>query len=325
MSMFMLPGSPVRRFLLLLLLAQTFTLKAQRVGVGTNSPHPSAQLDVSSTERGFLIPRMSYAQILAVANPSAGLQIWCTNCNTTGQMLVFTGQAWEAVSFTAVVQPVLTGAHTCGTPNVHNTASGISYGSMNDQEGNIYKTIQIGTQTWMAENLKSGRYRNGDIIPTITSNGGWANSSSGASSWMNNDSAANACPYGRIYNRFAVVDSRGLCPSGWHVPSDAEFNTLSNFLGGTAQAGGKLKSTSTLWQSPNTGANNSSGFSALPGGSRAFNDGSFSATGNQGYWWSSTNFISNLNYYYALLFNDGSFVRDFVDEKYGFSVRCVKD
>jgi uncharacterized protein (TIGR02145 family) len=215
------------------------------------------------------------------------------------------------------------GSNSCGVPDVHNTAK--TYGSMNDQQGNVYKTIVIGSQEWMAENLKTDRYRSGDAIPRITSNGTWSSLNSGATCWMNNDSSANACAYGRIYNRFAVVDPRGLCPAGWHVPSDAEFSTLATNLGGTDSAGGKMKSTSALWQSPNTGASNSSGFSALPGGSRQFNDGSFSAPGAGAYWWSSTNFISNLNYYYALLPNDAAFLRDFVDENYGFSVRCVKD
>lgn len=214
-------------------------------------------------------------------------------------------------------------SNSCGISNVHNP--GKTYGTMTDQQGNLYKTIVIGSQEWMAENLKTDRYRNGDAIPNILSNGVWASLTSGATCWLNNDSAANACAFGRIYNRFAVVDSRGLCPAGWHVPSDLEFNTLAANLGGLDAAGGKLKSTSNLWQSPNTGANNSSGFSALPAGSRQFNNGSFSAPGGQGYWWSSTNFISNLNYYYALLSNNGSFIRDFVDENYGFSVRCVKD
>ncbi len=221
------------------------------------------------------------------------------------------------------VKFVPSASHSCGTANVHNTTK--TYGSVTDQQGNVYKTIVIGSQEWMAENLKTDRYRNGETIPQITSNGTWASLTSGATCWMNNDSSANACPYGRIYNRFAVVDARGLCPAGWHVPSDTEFSTLATNLGGTAQAGSKMKSTSGLWQSPNTGANNSSGFSALPGGSRLFNNGSFSTTGGQGYWWSSTNFISNLNYYYALLSDNSGFLRDFVDENYGFSVRCVKD
>jgi uncharacterized protein (TIGR02145 family) len=221
------------------------------------------------------------------------------------------------VNFTAI------SAHSCGTTNVHNPVK--IYGTIADQQGNVYKTIVIGNQEWMAENLKTDRYRNGDAIPCVSANGAWASLTSGATCWMNNDSSVNACPYGRIYNRIAVADPRGLCPAGWHVPSDEEFNTLATSLGGTDQVGGRMKSTSSLWQSPNIGASNSSGFSALPGGSRQFNDGSFSAPGAGAYWWSSTNFISNLNYYYALLPNDAAFLRDFVDENYGFSVRCVKD
>jgi uncharacterized protein (TIGR02145 family) len=213
-------------------------------------------------------------------------------------------------------------SNTCNTNALNNN---LTYGSMTDQDGNEYKTIQIGSQTWMAENLKVRRYRNGDLIPLSTSNADWATRISGATCWQNNDSTTNDCAHGKIYNWFAVTDSRNLCPTGWHVPSDTEFNTLSDYLGGNTIAGGKLKSISTVWLNPNTDAINSSGFSGMPSGSRVFNSGAFSAIGGQGYYWSSTNYISNLSYYYALLFNNSEFVKDFVDKKYGFSVRCIKD
>ena len=120
-----------------------------------------------------------------------------------------------------------TAEHTCGTLNVHNPD--LIYGTMTDQEGNVYKTIVIGTQEWMAENLNTGVYRNGDAIVTDLDNAAWGATTSGAWSYYNND-ASFACPYGKLYNWFACTDSRGLCPTGWHVPSDAEWTTLTNFL-----------------------------------------------------------------------------------------------
>jgi uncharacterized protein (TIGR02145 family) len=138
-----------------------------------------------------------------------------------------------------------------------------------DIDGNIYETVKIGTQIWMAENLKTSHYRNGSAIKEIEDNTTWANiEKAGASTpgWCYyNGTAINNPTYGKLYNWYAVNDSRHLCPTGWHVPTDVEFQLLSNDLGGDEVAGGKMKAT-TLWTAPNTGADNSSGFSALPAG-----------------------------------------------------------
>jgi uncharacterized protein (TIGR02145 family) len=185
--------------------------------------------------------------------------------------------------------------HTCGAPNVHNPD--LTYGSMTDQEGNVYKTIVIGTQEWMAENLNTSIYRNGDPIPTNLDDAAWSSTTSGAWAYYNND-ASNACPYGKLYNWYTCVDARGLCPVGWHVPSDAEWIVLTDFLGGEAVAGGKLKSTGTieagtgLWYAPNINAINISGFSAPPSGYKAgSNDlvlvGEFNYLLLNGNWWSA--------------------------------------
>jgi uncharacterized protein (TIGR02145 family) len=158
---------------------------------------------------------------------------------------------------------------------------------MTDQEGNVYKTIVIGTQEWMAENLKTSIYRNGeaiDITGTSFTTGAWS---------LNNDSQYD-CPYGKLYNWYAVVDSRNVCPTGWNVPTDEEWTTLTDYLGGQSDenynffAGGKMKSTGfQYWLNPNTEANNESGFSGLPAGIRIF-DGTFSSFGNNGFWWSTS-------------------------------------
>ncbi len=198
----------------------------------------------------------------------------------------------------------------------------LQYGSMTDIEGNTYKTIKIGSQTWMAENLKTTKYNDGTSIPNVTDNSVWAGLTSGAYCWYNND-INNRNTYGALYN-WHVVNTGKLCPTGWHVPADGEWNTLTNFLGGASISGGKLKYV-TGWSSPNTGATNSSGFSALPGGARDSNNGSFLNVGSYGYWWSSSEYDSSnawnryLHYDYASLYRYGNYKRG------GFSVRCVRD
>jgi uncharacterized protein (TIGR02145 family) len=153
-------------------------------------------------------------------------------------------------------------------------------GTVTDVDGNIYKTIGIGSQIWMAENLMTTKYRDATPIPNITS------SLSGAYCWYNNDSATYKNTYGALYNWYAV-NTGNLCPVGWHVPTYSEWNTLISFEGGCAIAGGYLKETGTAhWVSPNTGATNKSQFSALPGG--AFTMVVFFAIGFEGYWWSAS-------------------------------------
>jgi uncharacterized protein (TIGR02145 family) len=220
-----------------------------------------------------------------------------------------------------------TAEHTCGTLNVHN--ADLTYGTMTDQEGNVYKTIVIGTQEWMAENLNTGIYRNGDAIVTDLDNSAWGATTSGAWSYYNND-ASYACPYGKLYNWFACTDARGLCPTGWHVPSDAEWTTLTNFLGGLSVAGGPLKSTGTaidsngLWTSLNVDATNSSGFSGPPCGYRN-GIGIFGAMGVQSYLWCSTQSVAFGGWVRVLFDNNGTVARSSNYKESGYSVRCVRD
>jgi uncharacterized protein (TIGR02145 family) len=142
-------------------------------------------------------------------------------------------------------------------------------------------------KVWMRKNLDVRTYRNGDKIPHVKSKAIWDTLTTGAWCWYNNDSATGAA-YGKLYNWYAVNDPRGLAPTGWHVPSDAEWDTLSTFLGGDGYAGGKMKETGTThWWDPNADATNSSGFTALPGGTRYYL-GEFFDAGGYGYWWSST-------------------------------------
>jgi uncharacterized protein (TIGR02145 family) len=189
--------------------------------------------------------------------------------------------------------------------------------------------VQIGNQIWMTKNLNVSRYRNGDPIPQVTNPTQWANLTTGAWCYYNND-PANGPIYGKLYNWYAVIDPRGLAPAGWHVPSDAEWTILTTFLGFTDVAGAKMKATGTLeagtglWKSPNASATNSSGFSALPGGTRSF-IGLFSNVGFNGYWWSSSEY-DNTNVWYGYLFyTNGSAYRNYAQKVNGFSVRCIKN
>lgn len=221
-------------------------------------------------------------------------------------------------------------AHTCGATNVHNPAK--SYGTMTDQQGNVYKTIVIGTQEWMAENLKTSIYRNGNAIANVTDDTQWSGLTTGAFCYYNNDSQYD-CPYGKLYNWYAVADTRYVCPMGWHVPTDAEWSVLINYLDPDADggdntfnvAGGKLKSTGLeYWFAPNLDATNEEGFSGLPAGNR-YPNSNFYDLGDYGVWWSSTE-NSTINAWNRTLgYNNGNVFRNYYTKDYGFSVRCLRD
>jgi uncharacterized protein (TIGR02145 family) len=200
----------------------------------------------------------------------------------------------------------------------------LSINQISDIEGNVYNTIQIGTQLWMKENLKVTKYRDGSLIPIVANMTSWSGLSSGACCWINNDPVTYANTYGALYNWY-TTDDDNLCPIGWHVPTDADWTILTDFLDGLDVAGGKLKEVGTAhWESPNTGATNEFGFTALPSGSRS-NYGGFYDFGRYGYWWSSSE-ISTVVASHRGVQYDGSNV--FVvanDKRFGFSIRCLKD
>lgn len=197
--------------------------------------------------------------------------------------------------------------------------------TVTDIDGNIYRTVKIGNQIWFAENLKVTHYRNGDAIPYVTDNTTWGDLTTGAYCNYNND-VNNSTTYGHLYNWYAVTDSRNIAPAGWHIPTDAEWQTLVDYLGGDAVAGGKMKETGTIhWRSPNTGATNESGFSALPGGDRFANGTYFDYVGSRGYWWSSTEYGSSCAESRDLNYGSSEVYRITADGHFGFSVRCVRD
>lgn len=202
---------------------------------------------------------------------------------------------------------------------------GLTYGSVTDIDGNTYKTVVIGSQTWMADNLRTTRYNNGKKIKTITDNLAWVGLSTPAYCWYNNNISFKSY-IGALYNWF-VIDSGNVCPNGWHVPTDEEWTTLGNYLGGNSIAGGAVKEEGTThWDSPNAGATNSSGFTSLPSGYRSATDGTFNGMFNYEGWWSSTEY-NELKPYYRntsalnaeLWRGNGQF------KAMGRSIRCIKD
>lgn len=191
-----------------------------------------------------------------------------------------------------------------------------------DIDGNIYHTVTIGTQVWMVENLRVTKYNDGTSIPHITSNYSWGLSAGYC--WYQNDATNFKNTYGAIYSWFAINTIK-LAPIGWHIPSDAEWTVLINFLGGENYAGGKLKESGLIhWVTPNTSANNESGFVGLPGGFRYF-DGSFNKIGFEGYYWSSTVYDLQDAYCRSINSSSGRVYRINASKGYGYSVRCIKD
>jgi uncharacterized protein (TIGR02145 family) len=180
---------------------------------------------------------------------------------------------------------------------------------------------RIFEQTWMQKNLDVVTYRNGDIIPQVADNDTWDNLTTGAWCYYDNDTA-NA-KYGKLYNWYAVNDPRGLAPDGWHIPSKEEFIELVDSLGGDVVAGGKMKAT-VLWNSPNTGATNESGFTGLPGGLRSAG-GICSSIGTAGYWWTTKEHDATTAVERSLNYDITDCYMYFLEKSWGMSVRCVKN
>lgn len=275
------------------------------IGVGTSNPNASAVLDVTSTNKGLLPPRMTYAQRNAISNPAAGLIIWCSDCLPKGELQVYNGTEWT---------------------NLTGGAAAVNYVQL--------PSVTVGTQIWTLKNLDVANYKNGDPIPKVTDNTQWANLSTPAWCWYNNDSATYAATYGRLYNWYAVTDPRGLCPTGWHVPTDNEWFTMVKFIdpsavltsGGeqSSTAGGALKST-TGWSSSNVGATNSTGFTLLPAGTRNAVSGAFASVGFWTHLWTTTNTIVSNPFAWLAGTATAAIQKGGYSYTWGFSVRCIRD
>ena len=282
--------------------------KSQHVGLGTNTPDASAVFEIKSTSGGFLPPRMNFTQRNTISNPATGLMIFCTDCDSSGQPQYYNGHRWCNMMGGVAANPIFVDT----------------------------MTVLIGSQVWSAQNLSVSSYRNGDIIPQITNTAQWANATTGAWCWYNNDSVTYAAKYGKLYNWYAVNDSRGLAPVGWHVPSESDWNKLVKYLDPTADttcqnctqstiAGGFMKESSVInWLSPNVGANNNSHLACLPGGYR-YSDGLFYNIRYYGYFWSSADFSATQAGLRYLFYNDANINRYNFVKSNGFSVRLIRD
>ena len=197
--------------------------------------------------------------------------------------------------------------------------------SIADVEGNVYKFVKIGQQYWMAENLKTAHYNNGDEIGTTSpATLDIYGQTTPKYQWAYDGDENNVETYGRLYTWYTATDSRGVCPTGWHVPADAEWIILTDFLGGELIAGGKLKETGTThWNSPNTGATNEFGFTALPAGHRYYH-GAFTTIGDNGWWWSTTEDYWASSWYRLINYGGTYMTRDNNYKELGLSIRCVR-
>ena len=258
--------------------------------------------------------------------------VWSTNPNPTIALTTKTTNGGGIGSFTASI----TGLTTSTTyyvrayaTNISGTAYGneISFTTTNlpaDIDGNIYDTVVVGSQTWLKQDLKVSRYRNGDAIPQITNSTTWGNLTSGAFCWYNNDSITYNAVYGKLYNWYVIADSRGICPVGWHVPTPSQFSQTINYLGGGTVAGGAMKEAGTShWNSPNV-ATNSSRFTGLPCGERFTN---FSGIGQLNWWWIFNPLDLTNGEALGVINGDANFYgfSNPSNKTAGWSIRCVKD
>ncbi len=232
-------------------------------------------------------------------------------------------QQWSAMGLDAKVGDVLDRVlGVSASVKALSREEGPPCGNPFEYNGYAYRTVRIGDQCWFAENLRTEKYNNGDVIPSNLSDSYWTKTTSGAVA-VCNESASYLDTYGRLYNWHAVDNSRGLCPSGWHVPSDGEWTVMTDYLGGASVAGTPMKTTYG-WHNGGNGTN-SSGFSGLPGGIRSADSGLFNSVGDYGFWWSSSvDLVSDawshyLGHGFENVYRGGQGIR------YGFSVRCIRD
>ena len=307
--------------LILLLIAITmiasYSLKAQ-VAINTDgsNPDPSAMLDVKSTDKGFLLPRLSVAEIAAISNPADGLQVYNT---TDGKLYIYvtTLAEWKQLSY-----------------GLNSLSSDCGFPITDTRDSQTYNTVLIGNQCWMSENLNIGdmvegqydQFNDGDFDKYCFDNDTLnCDTYGGLYQWAEMVQYLNGASNTNSWNPVPTGNVQGICPTGWHLPTDVEWTTLTDYLGGTSVAGGKMKETGTThWNSPNTGATNESGFIALPGGYR-YSSGSFYSLGYYGDWWSSTE-NAGTDAWSRVLYYDGDQVGRYGSYKTnGFSVRCLKN
>jgi uncharacterized protein (TIGR02145 family) len=278
---------------------------------------------------------MTAEQRDAIDDPVAGLQIWCSDCLPSVGIAVYSGSEWTNLA--ALITNLQTQtADLQAQINAMGSRTAAAY----------LPSVNIYDQTWQLINLDVASYRDGTAIPEVprfkedgSDNGAaWGDLKTGAWCYYTNADGSNeGATYGKLYNWYAVAGiydtaslndpslRKELAPTGWHVPSDAEWTKLTDALGGESVAGGKMKETGLAhWESPNRGATNSSGFRGRPGGYR-MNDGAFVSVGYRGNWWSSTVNDTTNAWYWAVYSEFGYFFRSYCNKTFGYSVRCLRD
>ena len=295
---------------------------------------------LKSTITGSSLTSVGTLANLTVTNPIVGSitgnAATATSATTAGNITATSNTTLTTLSNLTTVGTITSGVWSGTAVAVEKGGTGLTSAGNNGQvltstgSGTLtwttpvfLPTVVIGTQQWMEKNLDVMTYRNGDVIPQVTDATVWAGLTTGAWCYYNND-PLNGAIYGKLYNWYAVNDPRGLAPQGWHIPTDAEWTTLSNLLGGIAVAGGKMKTTGTTIWTSNTNATNESGFSGLPGGYR-FHVGMFDNVREGGIWWSATQYYSTHSWGRVLYDGNGNLGRGSYSNEYGFSVRCLRD
>jgi uncharacterized protein (TIGR02145 family) len=323
--------------------AYTFTV------VATNSVGSSVASSASTAVTPATVPSAPTAAVATAGNSSASVAFVAPTNNGGSAITGYTVTSSPSnISVSGTTSPINVTGLTNGTSYTFTVVATNSVGSsvastvssavipfflcgtntVSDIDGNAYNTVLIGTQCWTKENLKTSRYRNGGLIPNVTDGTAWSNLTTGAWSYYNNDVSNNAI-YGKLYNWYTTLGDT-LCPTGWGVPTDAEWTILTTYLGGEDVAGGKMKSVGTAyWVSPNTGATNESGFSALPGGWRGSSSVSFQNIRSNAFFWSATESVNFYAWYRFLYYNDGyvdrNYYSSFYNKSVGASVRCLRD
>jgi len=312
---------------------------------------PAARLDIRGVAASPTIPGTTSTGVSRFAvGPGGGIDI--------GKMGTFPYLGWIQVGFTGTVTDPITlqplggnvgiGTGTSAPAAKLDVAGAIKIADGTQGAGKIltsdaaglaswqpppsppqtyYPSVSICCQTWMTKNLDVSTYRNGDAIPKVTDNATWAALTTGAYCYYNNDSTTYAAIYGKLYNWYAVNDPRGLAPEGWRIPSYFESYTLEYCLTNQNANGGYLKEEGTAhWTTPNTGANNITGFNALPGGQRG-EYGNFLELGSGGFFWTSIEDISNpgVAFFFSLSYLSNSLSHFYYSKKTGYSVRCIRD
>jgi uncharacterized protein (TIGR02145 family) len=297
-------------FLLGVFVISLFTRTNAQVGINADAsaPNPSAGLDVKFNDKGLLPPRMSTTQMNSISSPPAGLIVYNTTLNS---ICWFNGTSWDI-----------------GIDRDNQNCGSIIYGTK------TYSSVIIGMQCWMTENLNIGTailagqdQINNGIVEKYCYNNNSANCDvyGGLYQWAEMVQYLNGATNTASWNPVPTGPVQGICPAGWHLPTDDEWTTLTTYLGGTSVAGGKMKETGiTHWMTPNTGATNSSGFTALPGG-YCSSTGGWNQLTTDGYFRSASESSATYSWYRLLSYYTASVTRETYYKAYGFSVRCLKD